>query len=184
VICFDEFGPLNLQPRGGMGWYRRRHPARLRATYTRTAGVHHMLAALDLATGKILFRIHRRKRWQEFLAFLKLLRGRYPGRLYVILDNFSPHRRQEVRDWCTDHDVELVFLPTYASWLNWIESEFAALRYFTLNGADYASHAEQDAAIRAYIRWRNARAQPKRHFAINSKIRRTPDIQHYTANVS
>lgn len=66
------------------------------------------------------------------------------------------------------------FLPTYASWLNWIESEFAALRYFALNGADYASHAEQNAAIRGYIRWRNARARPKRHFAINSKIRRTP----------
>jgi hypothetical protein len=27
--------------------------------------------------------------------------------------------------------VERVFLPTYASWLNWIiEPEFAALRYF------------------------------------------------------
>lgn len=24
VICLDEFGPLTLQPRGGMGWYRRR----------------------------------------------------------------------------------------------------------------------------------------------------------------
>jgi hypothetical protein len=28
--------------------------------------------------------------------------------------------------------VELVFLPTYSSWLNWIEPEFAALRYFAL----------------------------------------------------
>lgn len=185
VLCFDEFGPLNLQPRGGMGWFRRRRPARLRATYHRTAGVRQMLAALDLATGQIVYRIHRRKRWQEFLAFLKMLRRRWPGqRLYIILDNFSPHRRREVHEWCDDHNVELVFLPTYASWLNWIESEFAALRYFTLNGADYASHEEQNAAIRAYIRWRNARARPKRHFAINSKIRPTPDIDHYPAKVS
>ena len=185
VICFDEFGPLNLQPRGGMGWFCRRRPGRLRATYTRTAGVRQMLAALDLATGRILYRIHRRKRWQEFLAFLKTLRARWPDqRLYIILDNFSPHRRREVRDWCDDHNVELVFLPTYASWLNWIESEFAALRYFTLNGADYASHTEQNTAIRAYIRWRNARARPKRHYAINSKIRRTPHLDHYPAKVS
>ena len=48
-----------------------------------------------------------------------------------------------------------MFLPTYASWLNWIESEFAALRYFALNGTDHRSHAEQDAAIGDYIRWRN-----------------------------
>lgn len=41
-------------------------------------------------------------------------------------------------------------------WLNWIESEFAALRYFALNGTDHRSHAEQNAAIAAYVRWRNA----------------------------
>jgi transposase len=144
-----------------------------------------MLAALDLTTGQIIYRIHHGKRWQELLAFLKVLRARYlDQRLYIVLDNFSPHRRQEVRGWCDEHDVELVFLPTYASWLNWIESEFAALRYFTLNGADYASHAEQNVAIRGYIRWRNTRARPKRHFAINSKIRRTPDISHYPPNVA
>ncbi|MFN2557791.1 MAG: IS630 family transposase [Nitriliruptorales bacterium] len=185
VICCDEFGPLNLQPRGGMGWYRRRRPARFRATYTRTAGVRHLLGALDLTTGTITYRITHRKRWQEFLAFLKILRAKYPDqRLYIVLDNFSPHRRKEVRDWADDHNVEMVFLPTYASWLNWIESEFAALRYFTLNGADYTSHTEQNAAIRGYLRWRNARARPKRHFAINSKIRRSPDIDHYPSKVA
>jgi transposase len=38
VVCVDEFGPLNLQPRPGHGWFRRGEPARLRATYTRTKG--------------------------------------------------------------------------------------------------------------------------------------------------
>ncbi|OKI56401.1 hypothetical protein [Micromonospora sp. CB01531] len=51
----------------------------------------------------------------------------------------------------------MVFLPTYGSWLNWIESEFAALRYFALNGTDHRSHDEQNAALAAYIRWRNSR---------------------------
>ena len=76
-----------------------------------------------------------------------------------------------VRAWCAANDVELVFLPTYGSWLNWIESEFAALRYFALNGTDHRSHAEQNAAIAGYIRWRNTRAQPKTNFAANSPIR-------------
>ncbi|MFD7978463.1 hypothetical protein [Streptomyces sp. NPDC059071] len=51
---------------------------------------------------------------------------------------------------------ELVFLPTYGSWLNWIESEFAALRYFALDGTYHRTHAEQNAAVAAHIRWRNA----------------------------
>ncbi|HTT52504.1 MAG TPA: helix-turn-helix domain-containing protein [Streptosporangiaceae bacterium] len=45
VICRDEFGPLNLQPRPGRAWRRAGHPARLRACYRRTGGVRHMIAA-------------------------------------------------------------------------------------------------------------------------------------------
>ncbi len=77
------------------------------------------------------------------------------GRLYVVCDNFSPHRKASVAAWCTDHDVELVFTPTHASWLNWIESEFTALRYFTLDRSDYPSHTAQEEAIAGYIRWAN-----------------------------
>jgi transposase len=116
-------------------------------------GVRHMIAALDLATGKITHRIRERKRRREFLAFLKLARQRWPGqKLYVILDNFSPHKHPEVTVWAAASGVELVFLPTYSSWLNWTEPEFAALRYFALGGTDHRTHAEQGAAIAAYLR--------------------------------
>jgi transposase len=59
VICFDEFGPLNLQPHPGKQWApaaqgkgdtttpRRR---RRRATFTRPHGVRHLLAGYDLST--------------------------------------------------------------------------------------------------------------------------------------
>ncbi|MDX2683769.1 IS630 family transposase [Streptomyces soliscabiei] len=172
VICVDEFGPLNLQPRKGKAWRPAGRPRRLRATYNRYGGVMHMLAALDLATGKVCYRIRERKRWREFLGLLKALRERWPGeKLYIVLDSFSPHRHAEVRTWAADNDVELVFLPTYGSWLNWIESEFAALRYFALNGTDHRTHGEQNAAIAAYIRWRNSRAEPKTRFAPQSSIR-------------
>jgi hypothetical protein len=50
-------------------------------------------------------------------------------------------------------------------------AEFAALRYFALNGIDRRSHDEQNAAIASYVRWRNARAQPKTNVAVNSPIR-------------
>jgi transposase len=176
VICVDEFGPLNLMPRKGKAWGPVRRPRRLRATYNRYSGVRHMLAALDLATGKLYYRIRPRKRWREFLGLLKALRARWPEeKLYVVLDNFSPHKHAKVRTWAADNDVELVFLPTYGSWLNWIEAEFAALRYFALNGTDHRSHDEQNAAIYAYVRWRNAHAKPKTAFAPNSPIRSWTD---------
>ncbi|MFI0421706.1 transposase [Spongiactinospora sp. 9N601] len=43
----------------------------------------------------------------------------------MICDNYSPHKRAEVRAWARANDVELVYLPIYGSWLNWIESVFA-----------------------------------------------------------
>jgi hypothetical protein len=45
------------------------------------------------------------------------------------------------------------------------------IRYFALNGTDHRTHAEQNAAIDAYIRWRNTRAEPKTGFATDSPIR-------------
>jgi transposase len=175
VICIDEFGPLNLMPRPGKGWFPAGQPKRLRATYHRTAGVQHMFAALDLASGEMFYRIRDRKRWSEFLDFLRQIRRRFPtGRLYVVLDNYSPHKKAEVAAWCAANDVEPVYTPSNASWLNWIECEFTALRYFTLDGSDYPSHDAQQAAIARYIRWRNNHARPKTRFAIGSRIRR-PD---------
>jgi hypothetical protein len=63
----------------------------------------------------------------------------------------------------------------YGSWLNWIEAEFAALRYFGLNGTDHGSHAEQNAAIAGYVRWHNTRASPRVNFATDSPIRTWTD---------
>ncbi|MEV6551802.1 hypothetical protein AB0M57_24290 [Streptomyces sp. NPDC051597] len=52
-----------------------------------------------------------------------------------------------------------------------VATEFAALRYFALNGTDHRSHNEQNTAINAYIRWHNTRAAPKTAFAPDSPIR-------------
>jgi hypothetical protein len=129
------------------------HPHRRGAAHVRRAGPGLQTAVLP---------VPGRKRWQELLGFVRQVRSRFPsGQLFVVCDNFSPHHKQQVRDWCTDHDVELVFTPSNASWLNWIECEFTALRYFTLESSDYPSHAAQEAAIAGYVRWGNRRARPK-----------------------
>jgi len=45
----------------------------------------------------------------ELLHVLKYLRSLYEGKQYVILDNFSPHIKEEVTSWCKKNYIELVF---------------------------------------------------------------------------
>jgi len=176
VICMDEFGPLNLLPRPGKQWApmavkagttedpRRR---RRRATYTRTKGVRHLMAAYDLNEDKIYGHIKTKKDRTTFLEFCRYLRTLYPPeiRIAIVMDNFSPHlsttRDTRVGDWAKANNVELAYVPTNASWLNRIEAQFQALRYFTLDGTDHRSHEEQNSMIRRYIIWRNRNAQDK-----------------------
>jgi hypothetical protein len=170
VVCVDEFGPLNLQPRPGRAWARRggtaRDPGegprrRLRATYTRTKGVRHLFAALELGTDKMYGHIKKRKRRGEFLEFCRYLRGLHPAavRIAIVCDNFSPHlttrKDKRVGQWAAASNTEIACTPTNSSWMNRLECQFTALREFTLNGTDHASHGEQGSMIRRYIAWRN-----------------------------
>ena len=72
-----------------------------------------------------------------------------------MLDNFSAHKGKKARQWAAANNVELAYTPFHASWLNRIEAQFRALRYFTLAGTDHPDHATQARLIRRYIAWRN-----------------------------
>ena len=78
---------------------------------------------------KLWVRCFKRKRWQEVLAFLKYIRSKFPQhiQLYIMLDNWSPHKRKEVVTWAASADVKFAFTPTYAPWLNRIEGIFSGL---------------------------------------------------------
>jgi transposase len=176
VFCMDEFGPLNLQPRPGRQWApiatgkgsidspRRR---RRRATYTRPNGVRHLLAAYDLSRDRLYGHIRTSKGRTDFLAFGRHIRSLYPPevRIAIVLDNFAPHlstrKDPRVGEWAAANNVELAYVPFYASWLNRIEAQFTALRYFALDGTDHESHEAQSRMIRRYIAWRNRHADDK-----------------------
>jgi transposase len=172
VICVDEFGPLNLQPHPGKHWAveggggEQPRPTR-RATYHRFGGVRHLLAAYDLSTDRLYGHIKKRKGRVEFLAFCRYVRSLHPPevRIAIVLDNWSPHRSTKkdsrVGDWAATNNIEMAYVPFYASWLNRIEAQFQALRYFTLDGTDHASHEEQGRMIRRYIAWRNRNAHDR-----------------------
>jgi hypothetical protein len=101
VFCVDEFGPLNLQPPPGRQWAPvsgKKEPGRaprrrMRATYTRTAGVRRLFAAYELGEDKLFGHIKPRKTRGRFLEFCRYLRSLYPSaiRIAIIWDNYSPH---------------------------------------------------------------------------------------------
>jgi transposase len=177
IFCVDEFGPLNLQPRPGRQWApasgKNKDPIRaprrrMRATYTRTAGVRHLFAAYELGEDKLYGHIKPRKNRTRFLEFCRYLRTLYPPsvRIAIICDNFSPHlttrKDKRVGTWAAANNVEIAYTPTNCSWLNRIEAQFTALRYFALDGTDHATHEEQGSMIRRYIIWRNNHAYDER----------------------
>ncbi|MFE5030086.1 IS630 family transposase [Streptomyces sp. NPDC056656] len=177
VFCLDEFGPLNLQPHPGRQWAERggrhkdpeREPRpRRRATYTRPHGVRHLFAAYDLAKDQLYGHIKKTKNRSKFLEFCRYLRSLHPAdvRIALVCDNYSPHlttkRCQRVGTWAAANNVEIAYTPTNSSWLNRIEAQFTALRYFALNGTDHPSHKAQGSMIRRYIIWRNTHAFDER----------------------
>jgi hypothetical protein len=61
--------------------------------------------------------------------------------------------------WAAANNVEIAYTPTDSSWLNRIEAQFTALRYFALDGTDHRTHQEQGSMIRRHIIWRNRYAE-------------------------
>ena len=177
IFCVDEFGPLNLQPHPGRQWAAvsgkhkepgRKPRPRRRATYTRTAGVRHLFAAYELGEDKLFGHIKPRKTRARFLEFCRYLRTLYPPdvKIAIICDNFAPHlttkKDKRIGQWAAASNVEIACTPTNSSWLNRVEAQFTALRYFALDGTDHATHEEQGSMIRRYIIWRNNHAYDQR----------------------
>jgi hypothetical protein len=156
VVCYDQLGPLELRPIPGRCWARSRHPQRHRATYTRKQGAEQLHAFYDVHADCLVGRVRKRKTARDIAACFAQLRACYPMqvRIYLIMDNLSANRRA-ANDFFPGHNMEAVYLPTNASWLNAIESEFTALHAATLKNSDDPDHLTRRRRIYRYLRWRN-----------------------------
>jgi transposase len=166
VISFDEKGPESLCPTQGRGWARRGRPERLRATYNRRHGVRYLVAALDVHADYLRARLRPTRNSASTLVFMQQIRLAYPRRLrlYWIQDNLSCHWTPAIRAWAAANNVELVPTPTYASFLNRIESHFGSIDEFVCKNADYLDWDAFGFAMAEHIRYRNspeARAERK-----------------------
>jgi transposase len=163
-VCFDEMGPIQLIPHHGSGWEQRMLPGRLRATYKRPYGVRYLFAAYDVHADRLHGRLREHKNAGEVLAFFKQIRMRYDPclRIYLVMDNLSTHKTQAISDWAQSANVELVFTPTYASFLNRIESHFWAIAEFVVKNADHPTWDTLARAMAEHIRYRNGPHRDRR----------------------
>jgi transposase len=164
VISFDEKGPESLCPKHGRGWARRGRPQRHRATYTRRHGIRYLVAALDVHADYLRIRPRRRRNGASTLAFMRQIRLAYPRRIriYWIQDNLSCHWTPAIRAWAAVNNMELVPTPTYASFLNRIESTFGTIDEFVCKNADYLDWDAHGHALADHVRHRNSPAERER----------------------
>ena len=122
-----------------------------------------LFAALDIATGEVIGRLHRRHRSQEFLKFLKTIDQQVPEDLdvHLVMDNYGTHKTQAVKNWFVRHPrFHVHFTPTSASWLNQVERWFATLTQKQIRLGTHRSTRQLEHAIRDYLATYNADPKP------------------------
>jgi transposase len=128
-------------------------------------GTTSLFAALNVATGQIIGKCHRRHRHQEFVKFLDHLDAtltKEPGvNIHIVLDNYATHKTPAVKRWLLRHpEYHLHFIPTSSSWLNQIERFFAEITEKRIRRGAFRSVPALVEAINEYIQHHNTDPKP------------------------
>lgn len=129
VLCVDEKSGIQALDRTQPGLpLRARRPRTWTNEYVRN-GTQALLAALDVATGRVIGHVKDRRTSANFLRFMDDVVAAFPQRvLHVVLDNLNIHKNPAAQRWLARHpDVHFHHTPTHASWLNLIECFFSIL---------------------------------------------------------
>ena len=123
-----------------------------------------LFAALDYLHGKVFSRLDQKHTHVEWLRFLKQIHRDSPKdlTLHIILDNYSTHKKQEVKDWIQRRNrqqqkqfgtnrIDLHFTPTSSSWMNLVERFFGDLSQHAICNGSFQSVRELAKRIETYI---------------------------------
>jgi transposase len=146
-----------------------------------------LFAALNVATGEVLYDTRKRHTAKDVLAFFKLIDLHVPADLeiHVVLDNLSAHLAPEVSEWL-EHPKRarwhLHFTPTSSSWLNLVERWFKELTDRRLRRGAFSSVPALVDAIELWIEHWNDDPRPfiwhKTAEEIIEKVRRGRTTLH------
>jgi hypothetical protein len=91
-------------------------------------------------------------------------------RIYLIADNLSTHTTPAIFQWADTSNVELVFTPTPASFLNRIECHFWGISEFVIKNARLPRLGHLAKAMADHIRYRNGPHRDQRLIAAERKL--------------
>jgi transposase len=129
VLCVDEKPSIQALDRTQpLLPLRAKQPRAWTNEYVRH-GTQTLLAALEIATGKVVAHVRDRRTTVDFLSFMDDVVTSYPlGDLHVVLDNLNIHKNDAAKHWLLAHPrVHFHYTPTHASWMNLIECFFSLL---------------------------------------------------------
>ena len=161
VLCVDEkTGIQALDRTQPLLPLRAKKPRSWTNEYVRH-GTHTLLAALEIATGRVLGEVKRRTA-VNFLRFLNHVVRNYPEReLHVILDNLNIHKGSAAQRWLGRHpQVHFHHTPTHASWVNLAECFFSILTRRGLQQSVHRSRQELKEYLLEFIAHYNQNSSP------------------------
>ena len=122
-----------------------------------------LFAALDIASGEVLTQCKRRHRHQEFLQFLRHIDSSVPQdlELHLVVDNYATHKHAKVRRWLAARPrYHVHYTPTYASWLNQVETWFGIITQRAIRRGTFRNVADLVANIERFVQNYNKNSHP------------------------
>ena len=161
VITIDELGPLSAKTYPGQEWVEEPYRATFEPDYGRR-GKLWVHGAFEPATGEARLVFSDRRDSKSHIELFEQMTEVFPSdRWLVIEDNLVTHRSREVKTallaW---PEIQLQFIPKYASWLNLIEPWWKQLRSLALKGRRFETKEELQAALEAALAYWNAHRHP------------------------
>jgi transposase len=154
VLCVDEKSQIQALDRTQPLLPMRPGQAERRTYDYKRNGTTSLFAALDVKTGKVIGRFHRRHRSIEFRKFLDTIDANVPAELdvHVVMDNYGTHKTPLIRSWLIKRPrFHVHFTPTYSSWINLVERWFAELTNKQVRRGVHRSVTELERAIQAFM---------------------------------
>lgn len=177
VLCIDE-KPIQAM--------RRCYPSHVGGGVVRAEfeyerkGVRHLLAALDVRSGRVIGRMVKHRGAKELVAFLEHIARRHEGRkVIVVWDNLNIHHEGKEQRWTSFNArhrgrFRFVHTPLHASWVNQIEIWFSILQRRVLRHGSFDSVEMLNEQALGFIRyWNRYEAHPFR-WTFSGKFVQTP----------
>ena len=153
VLCVDEKpGIQALDRTQPLLPLRAKKPRSWTNEYVRH-GTQTLLAALEIATGKVVAQVRDRRTTADFLSFMGDVVKAYPPReLHVVLDNLNIHKNEAAKQWLLQHPrVHFHYTATHASWMNMIECFFSILTRQALRQSVQRSKKDLKELLHRYL---------------------------------